>query len=152
MHSATYTSSESNMVFWSGVERDDAKFWHAPIALAPPPSLSTPPPTRSGRPSTRLPDPPSTATRTFVPHAPSATLGACARKARRGAIADPCRPRRYRPRGAGGRDARETLPDGSSRLRRRAVPRRETLVVRYEERMKHREFYENTSRRRHKFT
>ena len=100
--------------------------------------------------STRLPDPPSTATRTFVPHPPSATLASCARKARRGAIADPCRPRRYRPRGAGGRDARETLPDGSSRLRRRAVPRRETLVVRYEERVRHRTFYEYTWGRLHK--
>ena len=130
------------------------KFWHALITTAPPPSLSTAPPMRSGRPSTRLPDPPSTATRTFAPHAPGATLASCARKARRGVIADPCRPRRYRPRGAGGRDARDTLPDRPSRLRRRAVPRRETLVVRYEKgrerRMRHRNFYEYTWRRLHK--
>ena len=136
-----------------GVERDDAKFWHAPITLAPPPSLSTAPPTRPGRPSTRLPDPPSTATRTFVPHPPSATLASCARRpveARLPTLADPVAIDRGVP-------AVETLEisyptgradcEGERYRGERRLWRREALAVRYEERMKHREFYENTSRR-----
>ena len=52
--------------------------WHAPIAAAPTPSLSTAPPARPGLPPAMLPCPPSTATPALHPRPPRADLARAA--------------------------------------------------------------------------